>query len=140
MKPPSLASQGSFPRIQSASKANAALVVGSPHNHSSAAYKGKEKIPVFQNLKSSTPRNPYCDHGSSFFGKDTAQLGADILSNIDVIAKRDLLTLEISLRVERGKEGQWAVVSSFIKDVGSNHYSLGMRPNTFKGRNKHTQN
>ena len=116
------------------------MVVGSRHNHGGAAYKGKEKIPVFQNLKSSTPRNPYCDHGSSFFGKDTAQLGADILSNIDVIAKRDLLTLEISLCVERGKEGQWAVVSSFIKDVGSNHYSLGMRPNTFKGRNKHTQN
>ena len=105
LKPPSLTSQGSFPRIQSASKADAALVVGSPHNHSGAAYKGKEKIPVFQNLKSSTPRNPYRDHGSNFSWKDSAQLGANILSNIDVIAKRDLPTLEISLRVERGKEG-----------------------------------
>ena len=105
LKPPSLTSQGSFPRIQSAPKADAAVVVGSRHNHGGAAYKGKEKIPVFQNLKSSTPRNPYRDHDSNFSWKDSAQLGANILSNIDVIAKRDLPTLEISLRVERRKEG-----------------------------------
>ena len=138
LKPPSLTSQGSFPRIQSAPKADEVVVVGRPHNHGGAANKGKEKIPVFQNLKSSTPRNPYRDHGSSFSGKDTAQLGANILSNIDVIAKRDLLTLEISLRMEHGKKGQWAVVSSFIKDVGSNQNSHG--PTLSKGRNKHTQN
>ena len=110
LKPPSLTSQGLFPRIQSAPKADAAAVVGRPHNHGRAANKGKEKIPGFQNLNFSTPRNPYLDHGSSFSGIDTAQLGADFLSNIDVIAKRDLLTLEISLHVERGKEGQWAQI------------------------------
>ena len=36
-----------------------------------------------------------------------AQLGVDLLSNLDVIANRDLLSLKISLRVERGKDGQW---------------------------------
>ena len=63
-----------------------------------------------------------------------------ILSNINVIAKRDLLTLDFSLHMERGKTGQWAVVSSFIKDVGSNQISHGIRPNTFKGRNMYAQN
>ena len=33
LKPPSLTSQGSFPRIQSAPKADAAVVVGRPHKH-----------------------------------------------------------------------------------------------------------
>ena len=115
-------------------------MVGRPHYHGGATNKGKEKSTVLQNLKSSVPSNPYCDQDRSFSGEDTAQLGADILSNIGVIAKRDLLTLEISLRVERGKEGQWAVVSSFIKDMGSNQVSHGMRPNTFKGHNMYTQN
>ena len=89
------------------------MVVGRPHNHGGATNKGKEKSTVFQNLKSSIPSNRYRDQGRSFSGEDTAQLRVDTLSNIDVIAKRDLLTLKISLRVERGKEGQWAVVSSF---------------------------
>ena len=141
LKPASLTSQGSFPRIQSALKADAAVVVGRPHNHGGATDKGKEKSTVFQNLKSSIPSNPYRDQGRSFSREGTTQIGADTLSNIDVIAKRDLLTLEISLCVERGKEGQWAIVSSFnlfIKDVGSNQISHGMRPNTFKGHNMYT--
>ena len=37
LKPPSLTSQGSFPRIQSALKADAAVVVGRSHNHGGAA-------------------------------------------------------------------------------------------------------
>ena len=116
------------------------MVVDRPHNHSSAKIKGKEKVTVFQNLKSSIPNNLYRDQGRSYSRKDTAQFRADILSNINVIAKRDLLTLDISSRVERGKEGQWAVVSSFIKDVGSNQIIHGMRPNTFKGCNTYNQN
>ena len=116
------------------------MVVDRPHNHGSAKIKGKEKVTVFQNLKSSIPSNLYRDQGMSYSRKDTAQFRADILSNINVIAKRDLLTLDISSRVERGKEGQWAVVSSFIKDVGSNQIIHGMRPNTFKGCNTYNQN
>ena len=37
LKPPSLTSQGSFPRIQSALKAEAAVVVGRSYNHGGAA-------------------------------------------------------------------------------------------------------
>ncbi|KAK7834781.1 putative serine/threonine protein phosphatase 2a regulatory subunit b''gamma [Quercus suber] len=140
LKPTSLSSHGSLHRIQSALKADAAVVVGKPHNHSSAKNIGKEKITVFQNLNPSNPSNSVRDQGRSYSGEDTAQFGADILSNINVIAKSDLLTLDITLRVKRGKEGQWAVVSSFIKDVGSNHISHGMRPNTFKGHNMYSQN
>ena len=113
LKPASLTSQGSFPRIQSALKADAAAVVGRPHNHGGATDKGKEKSTVFQNLKISIPSNPYRDQGRSFSREGTTQIEVDTLSNIDVIAKRDLLTLEISSCVERGKEGQWAIVSSF---------------------------
>ena len=32
--------------------------------------------------------------------------------------------------MKHGNEGQWAVVSSNIKDVGSNQNNNGMRPNT----------
>ena len=115
-------------------------MVGRPHNHGGAKNTGKEKITVFQNLKPSIPSNSFRDQGRRYSGEDTAQFGADILPNINVIAKRDLLSLDISLRVERGKEGQWTVVSSFIKDVGSNQISHGIRPNTFKGRNMYAQN
>ena len=44
-----LTSQGSFHRIQSTLKAEAAAVVDRPHNHGSAKNKGKEKVTVFQN-------------------------------------------------------------------------------------------
>nr|POE97186.1 hypothetical protein CFP56_78988 [Quercus suber] len=140
LKPTSLSSQGSLHRIQSAPRAGATVVVGKLHNHGGAKNTGMEKISVFQNLKSSIPSNSFRDQGRSYSGEDTAQSGADILPDINAIAKRDLLTLDISLRVERGKDGQWAVVSSIIKDVGSNQISHGMRPNAHKGRNMHTQN
>ena len=91
-------------------------------------------------MKPSILSNSFCDQGRRYSGEDTAQFGVDILSNINVIAKRDLLTLNISLHVERGKGGQWTVVSSFIKDVGSNQVSHEMRPNTFKGSNMYAQN
>ena len=65
----------------------------------------KERITVFQNLKPSIPSNSYRDQGRSYSGEDTAQFRVDILSNINVIAKRDLLTLDISLHMERGKTG-----------------------------------
>nr|POE45556.1 syntaxin-41 [Quercus suber] len=139
-KPTSLSSHGSLHRIQSAPKADAAVVVGKPHNHGGAKNTGKDKITVFQNSNPSNPSNSVCDQGRSYSGEDMAQFGVDILSNINVTAKSDLLTLDITLRVERGKEGQWAVVSSIVKDVGSNQISHGMRPNTFKGYNMYTQN
>ena len=64
-----------------------------------------------------------------YIGKQGAKFGVDILSNINAIARRDLLILDIFLFVERGKEGQWVVVSFNIKDVGSNQNNNGMRPN-----------
>ena len=105
LKPTSLSSQGSLHRIQSAPKADAAAVVGRPHNHGGAKNTGKEKIMVFQNLKPSISSNSFRDQGRRYSGEDTTQFGADILSNINVIAKRDLLTPDISLHVEHGKEG-----------------------------------
>ena len=64
-----------------------------------------------------------------YISKHAAEFGGDILSNINVIARKDLPTLDIFLHVERGKEGQWAVVSFNIKDVDSNQNNNGMRPN-----------
>ena len=47
-------------------------------------------------MKSSIPIT-HTIQGRSCSGKDTAQFGADVLPNINVIAKRDLLTLIIML-------------------------------------------
>ena len=47
------------------------MVVDRPHNHGSAKIKGKEKVTVFQNLKSSIPNNSYRDQGRSYSRKDT---------------------------------------------------------------------
>ena len=67
------------------------MVVDRPHNHGSAKIKGKEKVTVFQNLKSSNSSNSHRDQGKKYSGNDAAQFGANILSNINVISKRDLL-------------------------------------------------
>ena len=54
LKPASLTSQEPLHRIQSAPKA--AVVVADEHqNHGGARNNGKEKVKVFQNLKSSIP-------------------------------------------------------------------------------------
>ena len=79
LKPTSLSSQGSLYRIQSAPKADAAMVVGRPHNHDGAKNTVKEKITVFQNLKPSIPSNSYRDQGRSYSGEDTAQFRVDIV-------------------------------------------------------------
>ena len=101
MKPDSLTNQRSFHRIQSAPKAKVVVVVDGHQYHGGARNNGKEKVKVFQNLKYSNPNNLHRDQGHKFSGRDAAQFGANILSNINVIAERDLLTLDISLCVER---------------------------------------
>ena len=79
-------------RIQSELKVEVVVVAADRHQyHDGARNNGKEKVMVFQNLKSSNSSNSHRDQGKKYSGNDAAQFGANILSNINVISKRDLL-------------------------------------------------
>uniref|UniRef100_A0A7N2R4R9 ABC transporter C family member 13 n=1 Tax=Quercus lobata TaxID=97700 RepID=A0A7N2R4R9_QUELO len=106
----------SFHRIQSAPKAKVVVVDGHQY-HGGARNNGKEKVTVFQNLKYSNPSNLHRDQGHKFSGKDAAQFGANILSNINVIAERDLLTLDISLCVERQRGAPRPSIKSYVENL-----------------------
>ena len=62
LKPASLTSQGSFHRIQSAPKAEAAVVVDRPHNHGCAKNKGKASTGI-------TKRDPSISYALVVEGK-----------------------------------------------------------------------
>ena len=79
--------------------------------------KGKEFTLGFQNLKS-------CISRGDNSGSNKEQVWADVTSVTSVfngvadISLNTTLTLDIVLRVERGKEGSWFVLSSKVNEVG----------------------
>ena len=79
--------------------------------------KGKEFTLGFQNLKS-------CISRGDNSGSNKEQVWADVKSVTSVfngvadISLNTTLTLDIVLRVERGKEGSWFVLSSKVNEVG----------------------
>ena len=76
--------------------------------------KGKEFTLGFQNLKS-------CISWGDNSGSDKEQVGVDVTSIFNGAMDKSLnttLTLDIALRVERGKEGSWTVLSSKVNEVG----------------------
>lgn len=85
--------------------------------------KRKEKISEISNNTISGDHAPL--EGNS--EKVKAQFGADVTSVIRGIVSsgiKDTLTLDIYLRVERGKEGNWGVISSKVSEVDSNSIKL----------------
>ena len=104
-----------------ASKSFASMVAGKWKNSSGGGDEGKNKTALVQN---SNPRD------FSFNNRDTCkesilrqreQLRAKILSTINGIESNGIkseLTLDLYMRMERGKDGRWAIVWSKVSEVG----------------------
>ena len=100
-----------------ASKSFASMVAGKWKNSSGGGDEGKNKTALVQN---SNPRD------FSFNNRDTCkesilrqreQLRAKILSTINGIESNGIkseLTLDLYMRMERGKDGRWAIVWSEV--------------------------